>query len=170
MTGHYMELRHLLMQWWPGSVCLSVRPASRVRSVAPTVLVGSFSYSYILSSNFRRCVTCKGPSKFGNLNFGNFCNFDFVLFRLGIWCESLVWEIIGQRGVSQNAGVLVLVFFNQALASDQFNDVEQLFSPSTGEPEQHIFAHKLVQPTAGCRAIFHKYCCSIKHGGIITNG
>ena len=34
------------------SLCLSVRPASRVRSVAPTVLVGSISYLYILSSNF----------------------------------------------------------------------------------------------------------------------
>ena len=30
-----------------------VRPASRVRSVAPTVLVGSISYLYILSNNFR---------------------------------------------------------------------------------------------------------------------
>ena len=37
----------------------SVRPASRVRSVAPRVLVGSISYLYILSNNFLRCVTCK---------------------------------------------------------------------------------------------------------------
>ena len=44
--------------------------------------------------------------------FGNFfqmCNFDFVLFSLGIWCESLVWVIMGRRGVSQNAGVLVVL-------------------------------------------------------------
>ena len=41
------------------SVRPSVRPASRVRSVAPAVLVGSISYLYILSSNFRRCVVCK---------------------------------------------------------------------------------------------------------------
>ena len=41
------------------SVRPSVRPASRVRSVAPSVLVGSISYSSILSSNFRRCVACK---------------------------------------------------------------------------------------------------------------
>ena len=33
------------------SVCPSIHPASRVRSVAPTVLVGSISYLYILSSN-----------------------------------------------------------------------------------------------------------------------
>ena len=38
------------------SVRPSIRPASRVRSVAPTGLVGSISYLYILSSNFRRCV------------------------------------------------------------------------------------------------------------------
>ena len=35
-----------------------VRPASRVRSVVPTVLDGSISYLYILSSDFRRCVAC----------------------------------------------------------------------------------------------------------------
>ena len=32
-----------------------------------------------------------------------------MLFWLGIWCESLVWVIMGRRGVSQNAGVLVVL-------------------------------------------------------------
>ena len=41
------------------------------------------------------------------------CNFDFVLFWLGIWCESLVWLIMGRRGVSQNAGVLVVLVWCQ---------------------------------------------------------
>ena len=41
----------------------SVRPASRVSSVVPAVLVGSVSYLYILSSNFRRCVTCEVSCK-----------------------------------------------------------------------------------------------------------
>ena len=45
------------------SVRPSVRPASRVRSVTSTVLVGSISYLYILSSNFRRCVAYKVSSK-----------------------------------------------------------------------------------------------------------
>ena len=45
------------------STRLSVCPASRVRSVAPTVLVGSISYLHILSSNFRRCVACNGSCK-----------------------------------------------------------------------------------------------------------
>ena len=65
---------------------------------------------YILSSNFRRCV--KFFANFPNLIFWHFfkiCNFDFVLFWLGIWCESLVWVIMGRRGVSQNAGVLVVL-------------------------------------------------------------
>ena len=44
--------------YWFHLVRPSVRPAFRVRSVAPTVLVGSISYLYILSSNFRRCVAC----------------------------------------------------------------------------------------------------------------
>ena len=48
-------------------------PASRVRSVAPTVLVGSISYLYILSSNFRRCVVCKVSCKICKIwIFGNF--------------------------------------------------------------------------------------------------
>ena len=29
------------------------------------------------------------------------CNFDFVLFWLGIWCESLIWAIMAQRGISK---------------------------------------------------------------------
>ena len=49
--------------YWFHSVSPSVRPsvcpASHVRSVAPTVLVGSILYLYTLSSNCRRCVTYK---------------------------------------------------------------------------------------------------------------
>ena len=73
------------------SVCLSVRPsvrlsvhpsrvrpASHVRSVAPTVLVGSISFLYILPSNFRSCVACKAFCKISI--FGNF--FKFVILTL----------------------------------------------------------------------------------------
>ena len=94
------------------SVRLSVRPAFRVHSVVPTVLVWSISYLYILSSNFRRCVVCNVIAKFQNLNFWQIFqiyNFDFVLFWLWIWCESLVWIIMGRQRVSQNAGVLVVL-------------------------------------------------------------
>ena len=63
------------------SVRPSIRPASRVRSVVPTVLVGSISYSYILSSNFRRCVTCKVSCKISKIwIFGYF--FKFVTLTL----------------------------------------------------------------------------------------
>ena len=82
------------------SVRQSVRPASRVHSVAPTVLVGAISYLYISSSNSRRCVMCK-VQNFKIWIFGNFfkvCNFDFLLFWLGIWCESLVWLIMWRLG------------------------------------------------------------------------
>ena len=43
------------------------------------------------------------------------------------------------------------------------------FSPSCEQTEQRISAHKSEQPTAGGIAIFHKYCCYIKHGDIVTN-
>ena len=49
-------------------------------------------------------------AKFKNLNFWQIfkiCN--FVLLWLGIWCESLVWVIMRQQGVSQNAGILVVL-------------------------------------------------------------
>ena len=89
------------------------RLSVRVRSVAPRILVGSISYLYILSSNIRRCVVCKDSCKIKNkLNFWHFfliCNFDFVLFWFGIWCESLVWVIMGRQGVSQKGGVLVVL-------------------------------------------------------------
>ena len=65
---------HLMMLSW--CVCELVfyhTPASRVRSVAPTVLVGSILYSYILSSNFRRCVACRVECKIKI--FGNFLKF-----------------------------------------------------------------------------------------------
>ena len=107
--------------YWFHSVRPSVRPSarpsvrpSRIRSVAPTVLIGSNSYLYILLSNFRRCVACKVScpiSKFEFWHFFKMCNFDFVLFLLGVWCESLVWVIMGRRRVSQNAGILVVLFY-----------------------------------------------------------
>ena len=54
----------------------------------------------------------KFVAKFQNLNFCQFfktCNFDFVLFWLRIWCEPLVWIIMGWRRASQNAGVSVVL-------------------------------------------------------------
>ena len=98
------------------SVRLFVRPASRVHCVAPTDLIGSISYLYILSSNFRRCVACKVSCKilkFVKKFFCKICNFDFVLFWLGIWCEPPVWGTMGRWGVSQNAGVLVVLVLYQ---------------------------------------------------------
>ena len=91
-----------------------VRPASGVRSVAPTVLVGSISYLYILSSKFRRCVVFKITYTIVKwililAIFLTFVTFYYVLFWLGSWCESLAWVIMGRRGVSQNAGVLVVL-------------------------------------------------------------
>ena len=54
------------------SVCPFVRPASPVRSVAPTVLDGSIPSLYILSSNFRMCVACKVSCKIWNFEFLTF--------------------------------------------------------------------------------------------------
>ena len=93
--------------YWFHIVCPSVLPSvcgqKRGRSVTSTILVRSISYLHILLSNFRRCVTSKSfYANFTNLKFWQIfqiCNFVFVLFWLGIWCESIVWVIIGRRRV-----------------------------------------------------------------------
>ena len=85
-----------------GIYCPSVCGQNRVRSVSSTILAESISYLHILSSNFRRCFTCKGYHRIPNFEFlANFliCDFDFVLLWHGIWYESIVWVIMGQRGV-----------------------------------------------------------------------
>ena len=70
------------------SVCPSVSPTSRIRSVAPTVLVGSISYLYTCQATSEGVPHVKFPAKFKNLNIWQFfkiCSFDFVLFWLRIW-------------------------------------------------------------------------------------
>ena len=57
---------HLFSSQYICVLLQNVRPASRVRSV---VLVGSISYLYILSGNFRRCVACKDPCKIATFEF-----------------------------------------------------------------------------------------------------
>ena len=77
------------------SVRPSVRPATRVRSVAPTVLVGSISYLHILSNNFRRCGVCKVPCKISKLEL-------FVTFTLS--CSDLRYDVNHQYGWSWGGG------------------------------------------------------------------
>ena len=72
------------------SVRPSVHPASRVHSVAPTVLVGSISYLCIVSSNCSRCAVCKASCKISNIwNFGNF--FKFVTLTLSCF---YIWDLM----------------------------------------------------------------------------
>ena len=84
------------------SVCPSFRPSVRsafhVRSVAPTVLVESISYLYTSYQATSEGVSpVKFLTKFGFLVvFFKLYNFDFVLLWLGIWCESVVWVIMGR--------------------------------------------------------------------------
>ena len=91
------------------SVCLSVCGCNCVCSVSSTILAGSISYLYILSSNFQRCVVYEGFNKLlvNQVLFVlnhiwqilEICNFVFFLFWLGIQYESIVWVIMGRRRV-----------------------------------------------------------------------
>ena len=98
--------------WGGGRISASlrpfVRPASRVRSVTPTALFGFLSELYILSCKFRRCVACKDSCK---MKFGIFQ--DLLLWLCIVLTSDLVWitsmDNHGAAGVSQNAGVLVVL-------------------------------------------------------------
>ena len=73
-------------------------------------MVGSISYLYILSSNFTRCVVCKVGYKIWNFgNFFQFVTLTLSCFDLGSDVYHYVWVIMGRWGVSQNAGVLVVL-------------------------------------------------------------
>ena len=73
---HYYTQQSCRGVYWFHSIRPSVRPASRVCSVAPTVLVGSISNLYILSSNFRMCVVCNVSCQILIVEFfANFYNF-----------------------------------------------------------------------------------------------
>ena len=81
------------------SVCPCVRPASRVRSVAPTVLVGSIWYLHILSSNFSKCVMCKVSCKIGKFEF-------LAIFQnLQLWlCLVLTWDLMWITSMGNHGG------------------------------------------------------------------
>ena len=116
MTGHY----YTPAQWscwgvyWFHSVRRSVHPSRIPCPLCSACSSGWIHFIFIyLIKQLQKVCMCKVSGKiFKNLNFWQFfkiCNFDFVLFWFGIWCESLVWVIMGWRGVSQNAGVLVVL-------------------------------------------------------------
>ena len=110
--------------YWFHSFCQSVCP-SNCPSRIPCPLCGSYSSGWIhfifihLIKQFQN--VCHVWRFLQNLNFWQFfliCNFDFVLFWLGIWCELLVWVIMGRRGVLYISGhrhsTLGYVIDNQA--------------------------------------------------------
>ena len=75
----------------------------------------------------------------------------------GNWVEAEAvdwWPVPLSKGPPHDGGIALFLNY---------------FSSSPEQPGQRILAHKSEQPTADCIAIFHKYCCCIKHGGIMTN-
>ena len=85
---------------------LSVRPCVRpsvvphpVPSVARKVLVGFILYSYILSSNFRRCVACKVFCQIWKYSI--FVIFHFFYFWL---CLVLTWDLMGITSMGNQVG------------------------------------------------------------------
>ena len=115
-TVHYHFLKFLLynlpfnavgrgLYWFHlvhPSICLSVCGQNRVGFVSSTILVRSIAYLHILSSNFRRCVTCIVCFKvqqFGIL--ANSLNLQLWLFHILIWDP--IW--LNSVGNHEAAGV-----------------------------------------------------------------
>ena len=69
--------------------------------------------------------------------------------------------------ISHSEGLRILTYYLYFDKQNTKRPVSKLFSPSGEQAEQRILAYK--QPTACCIAIFHKYCCFIRYGGIKTN-
>ena len=101
------------------SVRPSVRPSSRIW--CPLCSAHSsgwihFIFMHLIKQHQKVCHIQSSfkMSRFEILVFFLICNFDFVLFWLGIWCESLVRVIMGRQEVSQNAGVLVVLVYHHS--------------------------------------------------------
>ena len=101
---HSPTYTHFNKVYWFHLVCLLICWQNFVSSVSSTILARSISYLSILSSNFSRCVACKVVFKIQTLwSFGQF--FKLVTLTLtmscllGIQYESIVWVIMGQRGL-----------------------------------------------------------------------
>ena len=81
-------------------VCLSICPSicgwNCVHPVSSTILAGSISHLYMLSSNFWKCVRCTRLLQNSKINFfGNFFKFIILTLTWGpIWINSK-----GQQGI-----------------------------------------------------------------------
>ena len=80
------------------SIRPSICPTSRVRSVAPTVLVGSILYLYILLSNFRRCAVCTLSCKISRVSRNVGVLVVLVETRVIIWLTFFSFKRIYDQG------------------------------------------------------------------------
>ena len=84
----------------------SVRPSVRPSRISrPLCSAYSSSWIHFIFIHLIKQLQSEGVSrvtflaKFQNVNFWQFCTFDFDFFWLGIGCESLVWVIMGRWGI-----------------------------------------------------------------------
>ena len=87
----------------------------------------------------------------------NWCNYSFM---------PLPWWVFNQTAIGVKSWVSNRI---PGFYVNVINPLHNDFCLSSGQPEQRKSFHPLLQPTDGYRATFHKYCCYIKHGGIIAN-
>ena len=134
------------------SVCLSIHPSVHLSRI-PCPLCRAYSSGWIhliflhLIKQLQK-VGCV-QSFVQNLNFCQFlkiCNFDFVLFWHGIWCESLVG---GNHGVAggisecRRSSCSSLVLGTWALSPETFLTIKQKIARS---PESYHMWDSFVEP------------------------
>ena len=132
-----------------GGILVSLRPSVRL-SHTPCPLCSAYSSDWIhflLIHLIKQLQKVCYVQVFFFLNFLQFfkiCSFDFVLFWLRIWCESPVWVIMGRLGVSQNAGILVvLIQFIFVILSEKSSVIITVYSLRYGCPDRvyYIIQH-----------------------------
>ena len=81
------------------SLCPSVRPPHISCLLCSAYSSGWIHFIFIhLIEQLQKVCGLQNFKIWISGNFLKICNFDFVLFWLGIWCESQVWVIMGRWG------------------------------------------------------------------------
>ena len=147
MWNHYTPL-----QWsWKGGILVSRRPSvspsvcqsvcgqNCVCSVSSTILAGSISYLHILSSNFRKCVACKGHCKIFKFEFlAIFLNMYFWL------CLIMTWDLIWINSMGNHGAVGVFTecrhssYVLNSTESELWNDMVVIYFIENIRAMSHI--------------------------------
>ena len=156
-----------------GGILVSVRSSVPHLSRVTCPLCSAYSFGWIhfisihLTKQLQKvCCMYSFLQTYKIIILGNFfliCNFDFVFFWLGIWCETLVWVIIGLAPNKSEAIMWTSVDPNCwcIYASSGFNDFNtflHFINIVSTDAEALIWMTKFSFEHKSCLMLFHYYC------------